>query len=233
MRSWDDWLLTLQGKQRPIERHQKGEGIFEPKDTEEGVLLMIWVHVLQTFWGPWGDKGVYSPLCFYRSVSNSLSLSFCFCFSLEVASSFRSFSLLLSLSPSSPFFIPLNPLSPPLFPPHLASSPPPIPLLRSSRPPGYSIFLCYHLERSLFHACSNFFHRFIFLFVSLFPSCFAVVSFSLSLCFFLLPHFLSSWVCFLILCLSSSLSPSCFIFNPHDVKSSHPHLLTIPGFFLL
>lgn len=41
MRSWDDWLLTLQGKQRPIERHQKGEGIFEPKDTEEGVLLMI------------------------------------------------------------------------------------------------------------------------------------------------------------------------------------------------
>lgn len=86
---------------------------------------------------------------------------------------------------------------------------------------------------SLFHACSNFFHRFIFLFVSIFPSCFAVVSFSLSLCFFLLPHFLSSWVCFLILCLSSSLSPSCFIFNPHDVKSSHPHLLTIPGFFLL
>lgn len=136
-------------------------------------------------------------------------------------------------SPSSPFFIPLNPLSPPLFPPHLASSPPPIPLLRSSQPPGYSIFLCYHLERSLFHACSNFFHRFIFLFVSIFPSCFAVVSFSLSLCFFLLPHFLSSWVCFLILCLSSSLSPSCFIFNPHDVKSSHPHLLTIPGFFLL
>lgn len=180
MRSWDDWLLTLQGKQRPIERHQKGEGFFEPKDTEEGVLLMIWVHVLQTFWGPWGDKGVYSPLCFYRSVSNSLSLVFCFCFSLEVASSFRS-SLSFFPFPLPPlFFIPLNPLSPPLFPPHLASSPPPIPLLRSSRPPGYSIFLCYHLS---FHLS--------FMLVLIF---FTGLSFSLFL-YFLLVLLLSLFLC--------------------------------------
>lgn len=77
MRSWGDWLSTLQGKQRPRGRLRDGEGSFPPLDAEGGCSELVWVHILQTFWGPWGEEGVYLLFWFFRSVSRFFSLIFC------------------------------------------------------------------------------------------------------------------------------------------------------------